>query len=119
MSNEFDPIVDQWYQQRDTGALFRVVALDGAAGVVEIQAFDGNVEELEMDAWLALDLDLAEAPEDWTGPYDGVAPEEPGGAQRDWRTSVEELRPAEEQWMDTRTIILENVEPPAPPEEED
>lgn len=49
-----------------------MVALDDDARTVEIQYFDGSVEELDLDAWYAMELDTIEAPEDWTGPVDDV-----------------------------------------------
>jgi len=46
------------------------VAIDDADGTVELQHFDGTIEELEMAAWWDQDLDLAQAPEDWSGSVD-------------------------------------------------
>ena len=37
---------------------------------VELQHFDGTIEELEMDAWRDMNLEPAEAPEDWSGSVD-------------------------------------------------
>jgi hypothetical protein len=87
--------------------MFRVVATDAAAGYVEIQYFDGDVEELEMDAWRAMDIEVAAEPEDWTGPFDEIEPDELGFADtamspQDWRSSLESMRAAEESWEDTR-----------------
>ena len=46
MGNRLPPIVGNWYAHRDKGALFQVVALDEDAGTVEIQEFDGGLDEL-------------------------------------------------------------------------
>jgi hypothetical protein len=81
MPNEFDPIVEQWYAHRDKGELFRVVAVDSAAGLVEIQGFEGDVEELDLEAWRDLDIELADQPEDWTGPYDDIEPDDLGDTE--------------------------------------
>jgi len=70
MSNELDPILGNWYQHLDKGGLFRVVAIDEDNAVIEIQNFDGDVDEIEMSQWQELDIELAEEPENFSGPYD-------------------------------------------------
>ena len=40
MANEFDPIVDCWYQPRDKGQAFWVVTIDEPTGLIEIQYFN-------------------------------------------------------------------------------
>lgn len=40
MSNQLDPVVTQWYQYRDEGTLFEVIAVDDRDGTVDIQDFD-------------------------------------------------------------------------------
>jgi hypothetical protein len=74
MPNELDPIVGEWYLHRDKGEMFGVVAVDAAAASVAIQYFDGDLEELEADAWREMKIETAEEPEDWTGPFDDVEP---------------------------------------------
>ena len=70
MSNDLDPILGNWYQHLDKGQLFRVVAIDEDNEVVEIQNFDGDLDEVEMSLWQEMDIDLAEEPENFSGPYD-------------------------------------------------
>lgn len=107
MLNELDPVVGQWYLHRDKGETFRVVAVDSATRSVDIQNFDGDVEELDTDAWRDMDIEVAEAPEDWTGPFDDVEPEDLGYTEtamspQDWRVSLESVPAPEEPWQDTR-----------------
>jgi hypothetical protein len=78
MGNRLPPIVGNWYAHRDKGALFQVVALDEDAGTVEIQEFDGGLDELDLDEWRALSVYGAAQPEDWGGPLDDVEPDEFG-----------------------------------------
>ena len=78
MGNRLPPIVGNWYSHRDKGALFQVVALDEDAGTVEIQEFDGGLDELDLDEWRTLLVDSAAQPEDWGGPLDDVEPDEFG-----------------------------------------
>lgn len=107
MPGELDPIVGQWYLHRDKGEMFRVVAADSATGSIEIQYFDGDVEELESDAWREMDIEPAEAPEDWTGPFDDIETDDLGLTEtamspQDWRLSLESIHTGEEPWQDTR-----------------
>lgn len=67
-----EPIAEQWYQNLDDGRTFKVVALDDAAGTVEIQHFDGQIDSLERAAWDRLNLAHAARPVDWTGAADHV-----------------------------------------------
>src|SRR6516165_3368448 len=64
------PGIGDWYRLNG-GALFEVVALDDDDGTIEIQYFDGTVEEMDIEDWEAQweegALESAEAPEDWSG----------------------------------------------------
>lgn len=114
MTNELDPIVHQWYMHHDKGEMFRIVATDAASGNLEIQYFDGDVEEIEPDTWRELDIEAAAPPEDWTGPYDDVELDEVDAADsgmraQDWRISLESHRPAEEAWQEPRTDMEQDL----------
>lgn len=63
-------LVGQWYRRRDLGETFQVIGYDERSGTVEIQTFDGSLDEIDEDTWQALRLTPAEAPKDWTGPLD-------------------------------------------------
>jgi hypothetical protein len=68
------PVIGEWYRHPE-GETFEVVALDPDDRTIEIQYFDGTVEELDIDEWRADSIERAEAPEDWTGSLD-VEPED-------------------------------------------
>jgi len=68
------PVVGEWYR-RFNGALFEVVAIDRDDGTVEVQHFDGTVEEFDLEAWEEMEFEEAQPPEDWTGSVD-VEPED-------------------------------------------
>lgn len=68
MGSRIIPIVGQWYERRDKGDLFQVVALDETQGTIEIQEFDGNLDELDIESWREMSPQEAAAPEDWSGP---------------------------------------------------
>ena len=108
MANELDPLIGNWYRHLDKGQMFRVVAFDEVDALVELQHFDGDIEEVDLTAWRSMDLEIAEAPEDWTGPTDGVEKDdldytETGMSGRDWRRPLEETpREETEAWERTR-----------------
>ena len=60
------PVIGEWYR-RPGGDSFEVVAIDRDDRTIEIQYFDGTVEELEAEEWLEEEIESCEAPEDWTG----------------------------------------------------
>ncbi len=68
--SDVDPIIGNWYRNEETGDDFEVVAIDEDAQTIEIQYFEGELEELDLDAWYELPIESIEAPEDWSGPYD-------------------------------------------------
>jgi len=63
------PVVGDWYR-RPGGALFEVVAIDRDDATVEVQHFDGTLEEFDLESWEEQDFEEAQAPEDWTGSVD-------------------------------------------------
>lgn len=65
-----EPEVGNWYKGSIHSQEFEVVAFDDHDKTVEIQYFDGDVEEFDMDSWYRLELSSIPAPEDWTGPYE-------------------------------------------------
>lgn len=76
------PIVGQWFR-RPNGTIFEVVALDEDAGTVEVQQFDGTIDEFDLDAWPELELAEVAAPEDWSGSVD-IDPEDVTGRTPHW-----------------------------------
>jgi hypothetical protein len=70
MASGVIPAVGHWYQNPDQSK-FEVIALDEDEGVIEIQYFDGELDEMEFDVWPQLGLEGVSPPEDWTGAYDG------------------------------------------------
>jgi hypothetical protein len=70
MSHELDPKVGRWYRRLDDEQLFKVASIDEDDGLIEIKTVDGAVEELDSTEWVELDLEAAEAPEDYVDPDD-------------------------------------------------
>lgn len=93
MHTTLKPEIGEWFKHHQNGA-FEVVALDAEDQTIEIQYFDGTIEELEIDSWLALEPLPIEAPEDYSGSLDitgqdyGVDRElEPANYQR-WQSML-------------------------------
>jgi hypothetical protein len=87
------PGIGNWYRQNGD-ALFEVVAFDDDDGTIEIQYFDGTVEEMDVEDWAAQwedgALESAEPPEDWSGSVDVEGGEDEvrgSGEDRDLRAS--------------------------------
>ncbi len=69
MAAEFAPKIGDWYKNVH-GDSFEIVAIDEDDETVEIQYFDGTLEELDLDAWRDMPMVAIEPPEDWSGSMD-------------------------------------------------
>lgn len=67
MGREYEPTVGQWYEDLENDETFQVLKVDEDREIVEIQHLDGDTEELDVDEWAELDLELTEEPEGWSG----------------------------------------------------
>ena len=63
------PVVGSWYQGTDQ-LKFEVVALDEEEGVIEIQYFDDELDEVEFDVWSQMRVEQTSPPGDWADVYD-------------------------------------------------
>ena len=63
------PIIGQWFS-RPSGTLFEVVAIDDDDHTIEIQQFDGTIDEVDEENWPDLLLTEVSATEDWSGSVD-------------------------------------------------
>ena len=84
MSHELDPKVGRWYRRLDDEQLFKVVSIDEDEGLVEIKTLDGDIEELDSTEWIELDLEGAEAPEDYVDVDEKKDEEEEEEDDEDW-----------------------------------
>jgi len=101
MATNQEPVISQWYRHLDKGQHFYVTAIDEKEGTVELQHFDGDVEEMDLDDWHQLNIETIEPPEDWTGPVDDVERDDLGYSEtdmtaEDWQEPLEaKVQPAE------------------------
>jgi hypothetical protein len=66
VSRDNPPVPGQWYENVEEEETFRVLTVDEDAEMVEIEYLDGEIEELDIDAWHEMDLDLTTEPEGWS-----------------------------------------------------
>jgi hypothetical protein len=69
MTFEPAPRIGDWYKNT-IGDSFEVVAQDEDDETLELQYFDGTVEELDAETWQYMQPEPIEPPEDWSGSMD-------------------------------------------------
>jgi hypothetical protein len=73
------PLIGAWYRHPN-GSLFEVVAVDEGDATIELQHFDGTIDEVDLESWPGLLIEVG-APEDWSGSVD-MDPEDFIGTQQ-------------------------------------
>lgn len=63
------PVIGKWFR-RPNGNTFEVVAVDEEEHTIELQHFDGTIEEVDLETWAELLTIEVAAPEDWSGSVD-------------------------------------------------
>ncbi|MCH8071012.1 MAG: hypothetical protein IIA09_03600 [Proteobacteria bacterium] len=63
------PVIGHWYR-RTNGNLLKIVAVDDEDATIEVQFFDGTIDEVDFDTWNSMLLERVGAPEDWSGSVD-------------------------------------------------
>jgi hypothetical protein len=84
VGREYEPTVGQWYEDLENEETFQVLKVDEDREIVEIQHLDGDTEELDVDGWAELDLELTEEPEGWSGSKAEKDEEEEEDEDEDW-----------------------------------
>jgi len=90
MAYAADPVIGIWYHNVELNNQFEVIALDEKDLTIEIQEFDGSVDEIDMDTWYLLNLEISAEPEDLSGALDVSELDDLGSsvtdtAPEDWR----------------------------------
>ena len=65
------PVIGDWFKN-SLGQSFEIVALDEKDGSVEVQFYDGEIAEYDMETWEMLDVAPTAPPEDWSAPFDDL-----------------------------------------------
>ena len=86
-----EPTIGQWYQDIQQRS-FEVVACDDDS--IEIQFYDGNIEEVDKDNWRSLSVKVVAEPNDGLSPFEELDFDkgeliEEGFAPQDWSSLAE------------------------------
>lgn len=66
MSRDYEPVKGQWYENLEEDESFRVLSVDEDSELIEIEYLDGEIEEIDLEAWHEMDLERTEEPEGWS-----------------------------------------------------
>ena len=66
VSRDYEPVPGQWYQNVEEEESFRVLSVDEDSERLEIEYLDGDIEEIDLEAWREMDLERIEEPEGWS-----------------------------------------------------
>jgi hypothetical protein len=66
VSRDNEPVPGQWYENVEEEETFRVLTVDEDSELIEIEYLDGDIEELDIEAWHEMDLELTSEPEGWS-----------------------------------------------------
>jgi hypothetical protein len=87
LSRDYEPQKGQWYDDLDREDSFRVLEVDPDDATVRIQWLDGEIQDLDVDQWHELDLELAAEPEGWV---DETAEDDDAEDEDDWDDEEDE-----------------------------
>lgn len=115
--------IGQWYLRQDKGEPFLVTGYDDRSRTIEIQNFDGDIDEIDQEAWTTLPLEFAAPPEDSTGPLDDVEVDDLGYSETamsaaDWSAPLEPIAVAREAWEEPTDESERDPEGEGVPEEQ-
>jgi hypothetical protein len=66
VSRDYEPVPGQWYENLEEEEPFRVLSMDEDSELVEIEYLDGDIEEIDLETWHEMDLELTQEPEGWS-----------------------------------------------------
>ena len=70
----------QWYENLEEEESFRVLSMDEDSELLEIEYLDGDIEEIDLEAWHEMDLERISEPEGWSESDD----EDDADEDEDW-----------------------------------
>jgi hypothetical protein len=76
VSRDYEPVPGQWYENLEEEEQFRVLSIDEDSELIEIEYLDGDIEELDLEAWHEMDLEKIAVPEGWSEDDDSDEDEE-------------------------------------------
>ena len=94
MSRDYEPVPGQWYENVEEEESFRVLSVDEDSELLEIEYLDGDIEEIDLEAWHEMDLERIEEPEGWSESDD----EDEAEDEEDWEEDEEEEDDDDDDW---------------------
>jgi hypothetical protein len=76
VSRDYEPVRGQWYENLEEEEQFRVLTVDEDSELIEIEYLDGDIEELDLEAWHEMDLERIQEPEGWSDDDDEESDED-------------------------------------------
>ena len=90
MSRDYQPVPSQWYENLEEEESFRVLSVDEDSELIEIEYLDGDIEELDVEAWHEMDLERIAEPEGWAASQAEEEEEEEDDDDEDWDEDEED-----------------------------
>ena len=90
MSRDYEPVPSQWYENIEEEESFRVLSVDEDSELIEIEYLDGDIEELDVEAWHEMDLERIAEPEGWAESHVEEEEEEEEEDDDDWDEDEED-----------------------------
>ena len=84
MSRDYEPVPSQWYENLEEEEQFRVLSVDEDSELIEIEYLDGDIEELDVEAWHEMDLERISEPEGWAASQAEEEEEDEDEDDEDW-----------------------------------
>jgi hypothetical protein len=84
VSRDYEPVKSQWYENLEEEEQFRVLSVDEDSELIEIEYLDGDIEELDVEAWHEMDLERITEPEGWAASQAEEEEEDDDEDDEDW-----------------------------------
>ena len=62
MSYDLEPVAGGWYRHLDKDLVFRVITVDEDNDTIQLQHYDGDLEEIDSGEWYAMDMSSRKSP---------------------------------------------------------
>ena len=95
VSRDYEPVPGQWYENLEEEESFRVLSVDEDSELLEIEYLDGDIEEIDLEAWHEMDLERIEAPEGWSESDDE---DDEAEDDEDWEEEEDDEDEDEDDW---------------------
>ena len=97
----FFPLIGTWFIDTNSNQRFEVVAIDEKYKTIEVQYYDGDIGEFDIESWGTLPIIETETPEAAYSGYDGISVFRDGDLSlQDYANPIESIEPESFQGFD-------------------